>query len=435
MRRADFRSDWAEGEDQLRVQGELYDGSAGTQSVELSLAPVAVTPYDDSAALRGGHLIGDWERALGPDSGLQLRTYYDYVSRKSDLFADRLHTGDVEAQYRAQLRPGHDVVLGAGYRLLANNVDGSFNVGLTPENRKDSIWSLFAQDQITLRDDLWLTLGARVERNDYSGFELLPNARLAYAVDERSTAWLAVSRAVRSPSLVDVDFRINQGATVSGSTPVLVANFGTEHFRAEQLFALESGYRTRPLEWLSLDVAVFANFYDDLRSFTRGAPFAEFTPMPAHAVVPIYIVNENRVRSYGAELAADVELAPWWLLRTSYTHLSINAHQTKDNTDGSNDADDQDEGIAPRNQLWLRSSMNLPYALSLDVMGRYVGRLPASRVRRYKELDLRVAWLASTGMEVALVGHNLLHDEHTEYTTTGGAIERDVYLQLSWRFD
>jgi iron complex outermembrane recepter protein len=233
-----------------------------------------------------------------------------------------------------------------------------------------------------------------------------------------------------------VDFRINQGATtVQGiPIPVLVANFGTEHFRAEQLFAVESGYRTRATESVALDVAVFANFYDDLRSFTRGAPFVETDPQPTHAVIPIFIVNENRVRSYGVELAADAELASWWMLRASYTHLSINAHQTRANTDGTGDADDQDEGIAPRNQFWLRSSMNLPGNLSLDVTGRYVGRLHAARTRRYTEADVRIAWLATSGMEVALVGQNLLHSEHTEYTRTGGAIERDVYLQLTWRF-
>ena len=435
MRRADFRSDWSRGEDQLRLQGEFYDGGADTQGLAISLAPIRNTVYNDRADLRGGHLLGAWERSLGGQSSLDVRTYYDYTSRKGDLFADRLHTGDLETQYRFPPRPGHDAVVGAGYRLLASNAESSFVFSLATENRTDSIWSLFGQDEITLiQDRLWLTLGTRIEHNDYSGFEVLPNARLALAVDERSTAWLAASRAVRTPSILDVDIRINQGATRSGTTPVLVSNFGTEHFRAEQLFALESGYRTRPAEHVALDFALFANFYDDLRSFTVGRAFAELTPLPPHAVSPIFIVNENRVRSYGAELSLDLELAPWWMLRTSYTHLSINAHQTRANTDGSGPTDDQDEGIAPRNQLWLRSSMNLPFNLSLDLMGRYVGRLPASRVRRYTEADLRLAWLSGSGMEVALVGHNLLHSEHAEYTFTGSAIERDVFLQLSWRF-
>jgi len=64
-------------------------------------------------------------------------------------------------------------------------------------------------------------------------------------------------------------------------------------------------------------------------------------------------------------------------------------------------------------------------------MGRYVGRLHHTRARRYVEADVRLAWLSGAGMEVALVGRNLLHREHAEYA--GSSIERDVFLQLTWR--
>jgi len=110
-------------------------------------------------------------------------------------------------------------------------------------------------------------------------------------------------------------------------------------------------------------------------------------------------------------------------------------HTTKRVDDGSAATDNQDEGLAPRNQLWLRSSMNLTQNVSLDVMARYVGRLDTTRVGSYVEGDVRVAWLSPSGLEVAIVGHNLLHGEHVEYLRTLGAIERDVSLELRWRFE
>jgi len=432
VRRADVRSDWADGDTSLGIKAGFYDGGSELPHVELQFTPPFQSIHNDRADVTGGHLIGHWAHELAADSSLDVQAYYDYAGRRNENFEDRVHTGDLELEYRLQPRPRHDVVVGAGYRLVLTDLQETDLVKLANARRTDNLWSAFAQDQITLAEQrLWLTLGLRVEHNDYSGFELLPNARLALAVDERSTAWLAASRAVRAPSLLDVDIRVDTQVVRPNALPLLIRSVGTEHFRPEVLYAFETGYRTQPTADLSLDFAVFANFYDDLRAFSRGTPFFETNTPPFYAVVPFYIVNETRARSFGGEIAADVQLAPWWRLRASYTHLSLNTHKTKRLDDDTARSDDQDEGLAPRNQLWLRSSLALPFKLSLDVMGRYVGRLHHTRARRYVEADVRLAWLSGAGMEVALVGRNLLHREHAEYA--GSSIERDVFLQLTWR--
>ncbi|MGH8186265.1 MAG: hypothetical protein ACREUC_06855, partial [Steroidobacteraceae bacterium] len=53
----------------------------------------------------------------------------------------------------------------------------------------------------------------------------------------------------------------------------------------------------------------------------------------------------------------------------------------------------------------------------------------------YSELDVRLGW-RSGGMEVALVGRNLLQDHHLEFGTPAarGEIERSVYGKVAWRF-
>jgi len=57
-------------------------------------------------------------------------------------------------------------------------------------------------------------------------------------------------------------------------------------------------------------------------------------------------------------------------------------------------------------------------------------------VPAYAELDVRLAWLVGNGLELALAGRNLLHDQHAEYgeAATRSEIERSVYGQMRWHF-
>ena len=67
--------------------------------------------------------------------------------------------------------------------------DSSASSGLPAPSRETCDWAnVFVQDEIALRDDLDLTLGVKVERNDYTGIEFLPSVRLA---------WQPVARAAR----------------------------------------------------------------------------------------------------------------------------------------------------------------------------------------------------------------------------------------------
>ena len=55
------------------------------------------------------------------------------------------------------------------------------------------------------------------------------------------------------------------------------------------------------------------------------------------------------------------------------------------------------------------------------------------------ELDARLAWRPTEDLELAIVGRNLLHDEHQEFAPTfvnhvPTAVEREVYGKVTWRF-
>ena len=57
----------------------------------------------------------------------------------------------------------------------------------------------------------------------------------------------------------------------------------------------------------------------------------------------------------------------------------------------------------------------------------------------YVALDLRLAWHPWERLELAVVGQNLLDNQHPEFkasfvTTNPTEIERAVYAKVTWRF-
>ena len=93
------------------------------------------------------------------------------------------------------------------------------------------------------------------------------------------------------------------------------------------------------------------------------------------------------------------------------------------------------ENSTPNHQAFLRSALDLGPHWACDVQLRFADRVDTAPA--YIEADARLAWEIGDGMELALVGQNLLHDRHPEYrkaaTHAHTAIPRSVYVKLSWR--
>ena len=66
-----------------------------------------------------------------------------------------------------------------------------------------------------------------------------------------------------------------------------------------------------------------------------------------------------------------------------------------------------------------------------------VDRLPAPSVPSYLELDLHLGWRPSDALELALIGRNLLHDDHEELGPAGPErelVERSLFGRVTWAF-
>lgn len=405
-----FRLDWTPNcRDTLTLQGDFYGGQDTLAETDFSGTLFFFRPKH----IRTSNFLGRWTRTLDDDTDWSVQMNYDnwrqLIGGTVDRELQNQSTFDLDSQYHTRLGR-HEIVCGFGYRnydiaLLSLNPVRQF----VPPTESYGIISYFVQDTIELRPDrLFLTAGVKLEHNNFTNFEYQPSVRLLATPNDRTALWGAVSRAVRTPSVSERDAVLYEGLIV-----------GNKNLRSEDLLAYELGIRRQPTDRLYWDLAAFFNRYESL----IGLDVA----IPPSAVMS----NVGRGDTYGYELVVTYEVNPTWQLRGAYSFLVEKLSY------GPNGAPFVcDPGLNPRNQFFIHSAWNLSPTTTLDVIGRYVDNL-AVGVPHYFVMDVRLARQFGAGLEMALVGQNLLENHHLEFVDVSGPdtqVQSGVYGMVSWRY-
>lgn len=425
--KAGFRADW----ENLMVQADAHHVVAHQfERVPNFTAPAFGTTFDTAFKYDGASLLGRWKTDItGGQLGIQ--SYVDFVSRTgSQSIDDRHFTYDFEAQYDMYARGRHEWTIGGGYRLVTRNESNTPISSVTPATQIDNLFSLFAQDKITLGEKFFLTLGTKIEHNDYSGLELQPSARLQWLPDDSQTVWAAVSRAVRTPTLLEQDI-----TTIALNTPgqqfAIVSN---EDFDSEALVAFELGYRRRLLPNLSVDTTAFLNSYSNLGVFRALTPFVVNNGIdPPFTFNPFEFANAAKAQTAGVEIATEWQARSNLDIKASYSYLDVKA-QADTNVANQEAA----EGLAPHHQVNLAANWRINDALSLNSTVAHVSQLRESNVDAYTRVDLNLGYQVSPGLRLNLVGQNLLEDEHREFGAitdrNAASIPRSVFGRITCKF-
>ena len=430
-RRAGTRLDWEQGDrDSFTVEGEWYSGHVRERDVLLIPDPPFDASFEGTFLTDGGHALGRWVRQVSASSDFQLQAYVDVAERESRVFDHGQTTLDVDFQHRLEVNARHELVWGLGYRWWDTHADGTVSLEMLPDQRHDDLFSAFVQDEVRLRgDDLRLIVGTKVEHNDSTGFEIQPSVRGIWRPSADQAVWASISRAVRTPSVANEDASIIVNVVPGTPSTVMVIQ-GSDNFESEELTAYELGYRCRPLEGLSLDVAAFYHDYKNLDSLEPGTPYFD----GAHVIVPLVFDNLREGQSLGLEVASTYEVSERWRLHGSLTGMSFREDYAQESQDPFTV---NGESATPDYIVHLRSYLDLADDIEFDCGLYAVDGLRVLGVRDYWRVDGRLAWHPSDSLEVSLVAQNAFDPSHREFMSELDSalseIERSLYLQASWR--
>jgi iron complex outermembrane receptor protein len=267
-----------------------------------------------------------------------------------------------------------------------------------------------------------------------------PSGRLLWMPHRRHVAWSAVSRAVRLPTRAESDGlfiqQVSPVEVLGDSLLSIVKVMGNPDFESEKLLAFEGGYRTRPTDWLTLDLAGFYNVYDDLRTGEPQNSITDFTKSPPHLIIPVLADNKASGRTFGIEKAVDCQVFERWRLRAAYTYLWMDVDIDRDSQSTGTETI---PGKNPGHQFNLRSALDLPAGLGLDLIARGVGGVERPKEPNYWTVDFRLGWRPRPALEVVVAGQNLLDSPRHEFRaelieSPLTQIQRSLYGALKWRF-
>jgi iron complex outermembrane recepter protein len=439
MQRGGFRYDMnVSDQNKFTLQGDIYSGALDQTVTGIRFTPappVYPWPFNDDVDVSGANVLGKWVHSFSDSSELAFKVYYDHTWRDRVVFAETRDTFDMDLQHHFQLGNRNDIVWGVGYNLTADDLDNREIVLFSPTERNAQLFSAFVQDEISIIEDkLRLTLGTKVEHNDYTDWEVQPSARLSYTISKSQTAWFAASRAISTPSRAEHNITINQRIVshpILG--PTVIQQLGSPMMVSKELIGFELGYRLQAHERVTFDVASFYNLYDKQRSIS---PSGAVPGAPSTAMFTIG--NGMEGESYGFEVASTFQPTDWWRLRANYSFVKLQLHLDPGVLDPF--GLERAEGDSPVHQVGIRSMMDLPHHLELDGGMRYVDRLsnPLRNVPSYVVGDIRLGYRPNDNWEFSITGQNLFA-KHKEFApsyiqTQTTQVEASVFAKVTFRY-
>lgn len=441
--RGGFRIDHSRGIDQFTVQGDIFFNFTG-DAVNKSTLGLSSIPTSGRGQEEGGNIRLRWDRTLSDRSSIMLQTYYDQVRRSFPTAQTHIQSFDIDFQHRFPLWDRHDVTWGSNYRLYHTKLPVTDTTIYTPQVRTNQLFSGFIRDDITLIPDrLFFTLGTRLDRNDFTGLEIQPNARLMWTPNNEQSIWMAVSRAVRTPSRAENDIHLktsqvnNMPALAGLPYPVFAVLEGNHRFQSEKLMAYELGYRQQLSPQASVDIAGFINDYSQLRDFSFGA-LSFSTGLPNQFLLPMIVNNQASALTYGAEVSADWKPRNNWRIQGNYSFLDmqVSSSPLARKVDPGTAAADK---INPQHQFSLRSNYDLSEKMEINLWLRYTSEISYYRIPGYVTMDTRLTYRPAKNIELFVVGQNLFSQQHREFVAdivpaAVAFISRGVYGGVQWRF-
>jgi iron complex outermembrane receptor protein len=396
---AGFRLDWqAQSDSTLNLQGDIY--KAKYNNIRTT------QPRENTIHASGHNLISKWSQ-MKPGYRLNFQFVYDHTERTDLVFEEKRDVLDFDFQHSLTFT-SQLITWGLGYRYNSDKTKKTANgiFALDPENSSDEIYSAFVQDRIAFADNRWfLTLGSKIEHNDFTGYEIQPTIRLLWKPTERNTAWASVTRAVHTPSRAALNGKLI--FCEPPETPGCSQTIGDPDTKSESVIASEAGYRSQFSTNTLIDISIFNNRYHDTSE------------------------DGGNIKTYGMEIFSKQIFSPKWQIALSYTY-----HQGTSQSNGI----EGNNRLIPKNSANFRSLWNISSAWEADIFVYYSDAEESTtlNIDDYTRVDLRAGWNPIRAIKLSLSITNLFDDKHAEaidLQRVNTSVGRAIFLSGSYTFD
>jgi iron complex outermembrane receptor protein len=280
-------------------------------------------------------------------------------------------------------------------------------------------------------------MGAYLGYYSFSIFEVQPTGRLLWMPSRQVSIWAAVSRAVRTPELLELGGRANITAVPMPPLVGIVRLTGNPLYRSEPAVSYETGQRIEASRRVSLDFSEFFTLYHRLDSEVPEAPSMVYggATGPTYFDIPYSIQNARYGRSYGGEASVSFAAARRWTLTGGYSWLHLATYLYSPQSQGS---PTQGEQGSPRNQWELRTHLDLTRHLEWDAALYFYGRMTAVGMPANLRADTHVAWHWGEHAEFVAGVQDAFNPTQPEYYSarlrTLTEVHRNVFGAFTWRF-
>jgi iron complex outermembrane receptor protein len=391
--------------DQWMVQGDLYKLNRQDPVAYPAMAPSADT-MQGHTDYEGGYIQASWTHTTSPESEGVLQFSYDKNNINYPFVGADLNNLTVDYQKRTQTGERNEIYWGVGYQQYWDQTYTQRFVGFDP------LGSVYRTGDVVVRDEWQIvpgrlvgSAGVRVEYNTYSHLQYQPSFRLCYTPSLKQSAWMAVSRALRTPTRFDRDLVYDGGTFDAGGVPIMLLTLGSDQARPEIERSVEAGYRRQWGQQFSIDASVFWSYYNRLRATDSPTEpqLLLYGGVPILAL-PLTIDNAGRGRSYGGEVWATWQVRPFWRLVPSYSYVR-DSRWLPSSQDVFYEWDHLPSDL--RHQALLRSQFDLPRHFQLDVMARARSRDLAYQIPGSLFVDVRLGWRPTRGAEFSVALRDL----------------------------
>jgi iron complex outermembrane recepter protein len=437
-----FRMDWSpHAADSVSISGQGMESALGNLSLPITPANPFPTPAAVMERSFEGNIMSSWRHVYSNGSSLEMHGSWEHVNRGD--FSAGLHydISEGELKYHFAWGSRQDLMAGVDFRGSDYQTDPGAVAQVPHTEFRDE--SVFFQDEIKLvRDKLSFIAGAYLGRYSFAGFQVQPTARLMWTPTKKVAVWAAISRAVRTPSLIDLNINTNYQAVPVGPLVGIVRLTGNPQYQPEPTVSYETGQRVEAGRRVSLDFSEFFTVYHRLDSQDALAPSLVFPgpASPPYLDIPYSFQNGRFGRSYGGEASVTWAVLPRWTLTGGYSWLHLSTTLYSPASMGANTLG---QAGSPGNQWEGRSHMGLTRHLDWDAALYYSGRMLSPGLQMLPmptgfRGDTHLTWRAGEHAEFSTGVENAFSPNQPQFYSLRlmrlTEVHRNVFGAARWTF-